>query len=440
MENGDQESPEDGDLEEEDSSGSASSEFDLTARRVTTVPSLRSCYRLVRELGAGTYGRVLLARPRRGGPPIALKLLPRTSASRATFLREFCIGVSSRTRAVAPKPCRAPALAFLGGSHQMQPSSPSDVGEAEGWGSAGEPWRLRAERAQGKFTLTEAEWRFGAPSGAGLGLAKKWAALRPPPDSGRSGGLSCPGLGLQSPTISQFCLSPSWPCLAAEPALPELQLKRVGVQLAGALDFLHARGLVHADVKPDNVLVFDRACRRVALGDFGLTRPEGCPMPAPPGPLPSAPPELCLLRPPAALGLRPELDSWGLGVLLFCASTAAFPWAVALAPDPGFETFAAWQTARPQPALPPPPWARFSAAAQTLLRGLLALEPEKRSPPTAVLDWVGEAWMVGEGEGEGGGEEGGEAREEEEGARGEEEASLDEEEEEEEEAGLGTGP
>ncbi|XP_036603499.1 uncharacterized serine/threonine-protein kinase SBK3 isoform X1 [Trichosurus vulpecula] len=354
MENGEQDLLEDGDLEE-DTALALQRLVDLTANMVAPVRTLRSCYRLVQELGAGTYGRVLLARPRRGGPPVALKLLPRASASWATFLREFCVG-----RCVSSHP----------------------------------------------------------------GLL---STLAPP---------------LQSPHYYAFAQEYA-PCgdlsgMLEDRGLPELQLKRVGVQLAGALDFLHSRGLVHADVKPDNVLVFDRACRRVALGDFGLTRPEGCPSPAPPGPLPSAPPELCLLQPPDTLALRPELDSWGLGVLLFCAATACFPWSVALAPDPGFETFAGWLTASPQPALPPQPWAQFSLAAQTLLRGLLALEPEKRSLPTAVLDWAGEAWMVEgaraeeEEEGHGGGGE-------EEGTGGEEEASLDEGSEEEERARHGTG-
>ncbi|XP_068953403.1 uncharacterized serine/threonine-protein kinase SBK3 [Petaurus breviceps papuanus] len=356
MENGEQEPVEDGDLEE-DTALALQRLVDLTASMVTSVQTLRSCYRLVQELGAGTYGRVFLARPRQGGPPVALKLLPRASASRATFLREFCVG-----RCVSSNP----------------------------------------------------------------GLL---STLAPP---------------LQSPHHYAFAQEYA-PCgdlsgMLEDRGLPELQLKRVGVQLARALDFLHSRGLVHADVKPDNVLVFDRACCRVALGDFGLTRPEGCPAPAPPGPLPSAPPELCLLQPPDTLALRPELDAWGLGVLLFCATTACFPWSVALAPDPGFETFAGWLTACPQPALPPQPWAQFSPAAQTLLRGLLALEPEKRSPPTAVLDWAGEAWLVeGARAEEEEGEEGHVGGGEEEGTGGEEEVSLDEGSEEEEGAQLGPG-
>ena len=196
-------------------------------------------------------------------------------------------------------------------------------------------------------------------------------------------------------------------------------LKRVVAQLAGALDFLHGRGLVHADVKPDNVLVFDPVCSRVALGDLGLTRPEGSPTPAPPGPLPSAPPELCVLLPPDTLPLRPALDSWGLGVLLFCAATACFPWDVALAPDPEFEVFAGWMTARPQPPRPPPPWDQFAPPALALFQGLLDLDPETRSPPLVVLDFLGDDWGLNGNKDRAGGlgsmsSEGGEKEEEEE--------------------------
>lgn len=40
---------------------------ELTAPRVVNLRTLNAQYRLVRKLGSGSYGRVLLARPRAGG-------------------------------------------------------------------------------------------------------------------------------------------------------------------------------------------------------------------------------------------------------------------------------------------------------------------------------------------------------------------------------------
>lgn len=294
---------------EEDTAAALQRLVELTAPRVTLVRSLHVQYRLIRELGSGSYGRVLLARPRHGGPAVALKLLRRDSVLRTTFLREFCVG-----RCVSSHPGLLRTL----------------VGP------------LQTPR---HFAFAQEYAPYGDLSG-----------------------------------------------MLQERGLPELLVKRVAAQLAGALDFLHSRGLVHADVKPDNVLVFDPVCSRVALGDLGLTRPEGSPTPAPPVPLPCAPPELCLLPPPATLPLRAALDSWGLGVLLFCASTARFPWDVALAPDPGFEAFAGWMAARPQPPQPPAPWHQFAPPALALLQGLLDLDPDTRSPPLTVLDFLGDDW------------------------------------------------
>ncbi|XP_049558726.1 uncharacterized serine/threonine-protein kinase SBK3 [Orcinus orca] len=300
-------------LLQEDTATALQRLVELTATRVTPVRSLRVQYHLIRKLGSGSFGHVLLARPRQGGPAVALKLLPRDSVLRTTFLREFCVG-----RCVSSHPGLLQTLAGP----------------------------LETPR---HFALAQ-EY---APCGDLSGMLQ-------------------------------------------EQGLPELQVKRVVAQLAGALDFLHGRGLVHADVKPDNVLVFDPVCSRVALGDLGLTRPEGSPTSAPPGPLPSAPPELCLLLPPDTLPLRPAVDSWGLGVLLFCAAMACFPWDAALAPDPGFEAFAGWMTTRPQPRQPPPPWDQFAPPALALLQGLLDLNQETRIPPLAVLGFLGDDWGLKE--------------------------------------------
>jgi len=56
--------------------------------------------------------------------------------------------------------------------------------------------------------------------------------------------------------------------LAARGYLPVDEVLRIGVQLAETLQYVHDRGVVHRDLKPDNILIGPDG--RVTLTDFGI--------------------------------------------------------------------------------------------------------------------------------------------------------------------------
>ncbi len=63
--------------------------------------------------------------------------------------------------------------------------------------------------------------------------------------------------------------------LNSRPPLPWRELMRILGQVAGALDYAHAQGVLHRDVKPTNILMDNKGLAR--LGDFGLARVAAAP-------------------------------------------------------------------------------------------------------------------------------------------------------------------
>lgn len=61
--------------------------------------------------------------------------------------------------------------------------------------------------------------------------------------------------------------------LAQRGHLPLEEALRIGRQVADALDYVHQQGIVHRDVKPDNILM--RPDGRVVLTDFGIASTRG---------------------------------------------------------------------------------------------------------------------------------------------------------------------
>ncbi|MCX5423084.1 serine/threonine-protein kinase [Streptomyces sp. NBC_00078] len=97
---------------------------------------------------------------------------------------------------------------------------------------------------------------------------------------------------------------------------------RVGLEVLGALEAAHAAGILHRDVKPDNVLLGRHD--RVVLTDFGIAQIEGETNLTDTGGFVGSPE---YIAPERVLGQRPgpASDLWSLGVVLYAATEGFSP-------------------------------------------------------------------------------------------------------------------
>ncbi|MFC9613122.1 serine/threonine-protein kinase [Streptomyces sp. NPDC056938] len=97
---------------------------------------------------------------------------------------------------------------------------------------------------------------------------------------------------------------------------------RIGLEVLGALEAAHAAGVLHRDVKPDNVMLGRHD--RVVLTDFGIAQIEGETNLTDTGGFVGSPE---FIAPERVLGQRPgpASDLWSLGVVLYAATEGVSP-------------------------------------------------------------------------------------------------------------------
>jgi len=104
--------------------------------------------------------------------------------------------------------------------------------------------------------------------------------------------------------------------LNAARTLSDREIGEIGADLCEALDHAHARGVVHRDVKPQNVLVGDDGEPRAKLMDFGIARLADAAALTAPGEVVGT---LAYMSPEQAEGRAagPEADVYSLALTLY---------------------------------------------------------------------------------------------------------------------------
>ena len=131
----------------------------------------------------------------------------------------------------------------------------------------------------------------------------------------------CFGYRKPSYTLMEFLEGPTLRSLMARQPKKRLTISnaiRVAIYLGSALQHIHAKGFIHMDVKPDNVIVINA---RPVLFDFGSMRIKGAARPPNiDGTDPYIAPEESLLK-----DVDEKADVFSLGVTLYKMLTGKFP-------------------------------------------------------------------------------------------------------------------
>jgi WD40 repeat protein/serine/threonine protein kinase len=224
------------------------------------LPERLGDFRIVREVGRGGMGVVYEAEQLSLGRRVALKVLPRHALLDAESLERF----RRESRAAAGLHHTNIVQVFGTGEQdglhyfvmQFIPGSGLDV-------LIGELRRLQAKKPEERPAASGRDATLAAAAVKGL-LSGRFATPRPERgSSGGSGGTAA----AKAPAVTEGVPTGS---SAGSRRTYWMGVARIGIQVAEALAFAHAHGIVHRDVKPSNLLLDPHGT--VWVTDFGLAK------------------------------------------------------------------------------------------------------------------------------------------------------------------------
>lgn len=162
----------------------------------------------------------------------------------------------------------------------------------------------------------------------------------------------------------------------------ERDARRVMWQVTSALQYMHARRVIHRDIKPMNLILTERTLDSpVKIADFGFAAIDSDEIRRPGRFLCGTPgyiaPEVLTYR-----SYSTKVDMWSLGIVLYVLLSGYMPFPT----DENGEE----HVKRGRIVFPPARFARVSHGAKDLIQRLLMVDPEQRLSATQVLQ---HPWM-----------------------------------------------